>query len=466
MASDHYDLIVVGAGPGGYYGAILASIRGKKTLLIEKDSIGGTCLNRGCIPSKALLASAHAYASAKKPGEFGVETSDASYSMEKLQQRKERIVKQMTGGVSFLLKEHGVDLVQGFARLSGPQSVSLETSEGALDYTADAILLAPGSVPIHLPIPGLVGERLWDSDDALDSRHVPGTLAVIGGGALGLELGQYYHMLGSQVTVIEMLDHIVPPADGQAAAELEKILTRSGLKLLTRSKVTAAAQGEESMSLRLEADDGQEQKIEAEVVLEAVGRRPATEDLGLETAGVVLDKGRIVVDDTMKTAADSVWAVGDATGKPMLAHAAFKQADVAVASVCGEKRTIDYSKIPSCVYSHPELAWVGPTEEELRDRGIAYKSGSYPFRANGRSLADGNRAGFSKLLADAESGRLLAAHIVGPHATELVSVAACAVGLGATAEDFVRNVVIPHPTLSETVFEAAADLLGESVHKG
>jgi dihydrolipoamide dehydrogenase len=462
---DSVDVIVIGGGPGGYYAAILAAIRGKKVLLVERDAVGGTCLNRGCIPSKALLASAEAYFSARDPSEFGVETTGASYSIDRVQERKDRIVKQMTGGVSLLLKVRGVEVVAGYGRLSGPKTVSVETAEGLREYTADAIVLAPGSVPIHLPIPGLEGERVWNSDDALESRQIPQSLAVIGGGALGLELGQYYHMLGSQVTIMEMLDHIVPPADAEAAAELTRTLARSGMKLVTGARVTHAAAGDQSVALTVETEDGQPQTVEAQVVLEAVGRKPGTDDLGLEAAGVDLDRGRIVVDGALKTTADSIWAVGDATGKLMLAHAAFKQAEVAVASICGQERTIDYATIPSCVYTHPELAWVGPTEEALQTEGTDYKVGSYPFRANGRSLCEGNRAGFAKLIADAESGRLLAAHILGPQATELVSLAACAIAFKATAEDFVRSVVVPHPTLSEALFEAAADILGESVHK-
>jgi dihydrolipoamide dehydrogenase len=466
MRNDRFDLIVVGAGPGGYYGAILASIYGKRTLLIEKNSIGGTCLNRGCIPSKALLASAHAYQGAKRAPVFGVEVAGARFDIRKMQQRKESVVKTITGGVEFLLKKREIPVVRGTASLSGPTTVSVQTAEGKREFAGEAILLAPGSVPVHLPIPGLEGDCVWDSDRALSALEVPNRLAVIGGGAIGLELGQYFHMLGSQVTIIEILPQIMPPADAEAAAELARALTRSGITLMTGSRVTEVRRAEDGVIVAAQDAEGHSSEVQAEIILEAVGRKPATEGLGLEECGVELERGRIVVDRTMRTTLESVWAAGDATGKLMLAHAAFKHAEVAVANICGRHRTIDYAAIPSAVYTAPELAWVGLTEEELRAGGVEYKVGSYPFRANGRSVAEGNRTGFCKILAAKSDGRLLAAHIVGPSAADLISAPAFAIGSGATAEEFLARTTIPHPTLSEVLFEAAADCLGESVHKG
>lgn len=463
--SQSFDLCVIGAGPGGYVCAIRAAQLGLRTALVEKEpALGGTCLNVGCIPSKALLESSELFLAARsKLAAHGIQVGSVALDLATMQARKARIVKELTDGIAGLMKKNKVSVLRGVGALAGPTRVEVTSEGGAETIEARAICLATGSVPIALPFLPFDGVRVVDSTGALAFAAVPEHLCVIGAGAVGLELGSVWARLGARVTVVEMMPQIVPFADGQLAKTLQRSLKEQGLDLKLKTRVTAATVDASGVTLQLV--DGKEARSElrCDRVLCAVGRRPLTEGLGLERVGVVLDGARIKVDASLRTSVPSIHAIGDLVAGPMLAHKAEEEGVAVAELVAGKPGHVSYEAIPNIVYTHPELAGVGLTEEQVKERGIEYRLGRFLFRANGRAKSLGEEEGMVKIIADAKTDRLLGVHIVGPRASEMIAEAVVAFELHASAEDLART-VHAHPTLSEIVKEAALAVDGRALH--
>lgn len=460
------DVLVIGAGPGGYVSAIRAAQLGAKTICVEKGALGGVCLNVGCIPTKTLIATAELVHNIKRADTFGVKVGEPQIDVAKMMDRKNKVVKQLTGGVGVLFKKHNVEHIQGAARLLDPHTVEVTLNEGgSRAITARNIIVATGSVPALLPLPGFeIGNNVWTSNEALEITDIPKSVLIIGAGAIGLEFGYTFNCLGSEVTIVELMPQIVPAADTQMANEMEKCLKRQGIKIMTGAGVTKAEDIAGGKRVFINTPKG-EITVEVEKVLVAVGRRPVSENLGLEEVGVKIDRRKIVVDDHMRTAVPSIYAIGDVIGEPMLAHIAWTEGEVAVANCMGKDTAMDYRVFPACVYSLPELASVGLTEEQAREKHGDVRIGTFPFAANGKALGMNERDGMVKIIAEPRYNEILGVHILGPHATDLISEAVVAMHNEATVEEII-TAIHPHPTLSEPVQEAAMDVLGESIHKG
>ncbi len=464
--SQSFDLCVIGAGPGGYVCAIRAAQLGLRTALVEKDAaLGGTCLNVGCIPSKALLESSELFHAARsKLAAHGVQVGSVSLDLAAMQARKARIVKELTDGIAGLMKKNKVSVLRGRGELVGPTRVAVTGPEGAREeLEARAICLATGSVPIALPFLPFDGKRVVDSTGALDFDTVPTHLCVIGAGAVGLELGSVWRRLGAQVTVVEMMPQIVPFADGQMAKTLQRALKEQGLELKLKTKVASAVVDAEGVTLTLVDAKDARSELRCDRVLCAVGRRPLTEGLGLERVGVEREGARVKVDASLRTSVPSIYAVGDLVQGPMLAHKAEEEGVAVAELVAGKPGHVSYESIPNIVYTHPELAAVGLSEEQAKERGLEYRLGRFLFRANGRAKSLGEEEGMVKIIADAKTDRLLGVHIVGPRASEMIAEAVVAFELHASAEDLART-VHAHPTLSEIVKEAALAVDGRALH--
>jgi dihydrolipoamide dehydrogenase len=473
-----YDFLVIGAGPGGYVAAIRAAQLGLSCALVEKnDSFGGTCLNIGCIPSKALLDSSELFARLRGHGagahditSHGIKVGKLELDLKAMMARKQQVVEKLTSGVGQLLKGNGVETFQGIGRLVGNGMVEVVSGKGKKQtLRAKNILLATGSVPTALPILPIGKDGFVTSTEALSLKSVPSRMVVIGAGAIGLELGSVWARLGAEVTVIEFLDQILPGMDAEISRRLRSILGKQGLQIVTGTRVSgyekAGKSKAEGVILAAEGKDGKKQQFAAEVVLVAVGRRPYTEGLGLAEIGVKTDErsGRIIVDEKFQTSLAGVYAIGDLIPGPMLAHKA-EEEGIAVAEIVAElPGEVNYDTIPSVVYTWPEVASVGKSEEALKQEGVEYSKGSFPFRANGRALAMADADGLVKILADKRTDRVLGVHIVGPWASDLISEAVAVIEFGGSAEDLART-VHAHPTLTEAVREAALDVDGRSIH--
>lgn len=463
---DSFDIAVIGAGPGGYVAAIRAAQLGSKVALIEKSPrLGGTCLNIGCIPSKALLVSSELFHSLSHGlDDHGISAGAVSFELAPMMARKDRVVRELTDGVAALMKRNKVTVLTGTGTLLAPDRVAIQTDDGPLEIQAQAIILAPGSVPVELPFLPFDGARVIDSTGALSLDQVPGHLVVIGAGAVGLELGSVWHRLGARVTVVEMLRQITPFADRQLASQLERALKKQGLDIRLKTTVSSAVVSDNGVELTLESAKGKVETLTGDRVLVAVGRRPFTTGLGLEELGITLDKmGRIPVDDTLQTRVSGIYAIGDVVAGPMLAHKAEEEGIAAAESIAGHPISVEHGRIPSVVYTDPELATVGLTEAQAKEQGIKVSSGKFLFRANGRAKAMGAEDGMVKVLADADSGTLLGVQIVGPCASELIAEAALALERNTTADELART-VHAHPTLSEAVMEAAMAVNKRSIH--
>ena len=462
MPHAKHDLLVIGAGPGGYVAAIRAAQLGLDTACVEKvRELGGTCLRIGCIPSKALLESSEQYAHAQSGlGVHGVAVSGVALDLEKMLARKDRVVKTLTGGVAALFHKNKITRYRGHARLQAPGRVVIDAAGGSTAVEAERIVIATGSETAALPGVEFDGDRIGTSTEALAYPAVPERLIVIGAGYIGLEMGSVWRRLGARVTVLEYLDRILPGMDREIAAEAQKLFTKQGFRFRLGCRVTGA---------RVEGDrcivaiDGEE-PLSADRVLVAVGRRPNTAGLGLEALGIATDaQGRIPVDDRYQTSVPGVFAIGDVIVGPMLAHKAEEEGIACVERIVTGYGHVHYDAIPGVCYTHPEVAAVGKTEEQLAAAGIAFRKGKFPFRANGRARSLGAVDGFVKMLADAETDRLLGVHVIGPRAGDLIAEAAVAIEFGASAEDVARS-SHAHPTLAETLKEAALDLDGRAIH--
>jgi len=468
MADGPYDVVVIGGGPGGYVCAIRAAQLGLKTACVEKrGSLGGTCLNVGCIPSKALLNASEKYAEAGHGlAALGVKTGKVSLDLATMMSHKDKVVGDLTKGVAFLFKKNKIDYVKGAASLTGPGAISVTDAEGnGTELAATSIVLATGSDHMDLPGVAIDEKRIVSSTGALALAEVPKRLIVVGGGYIGLELGSVWGRLGAEVRVVEFLDRIVPGMDGEIAKTFQRTLKKQGMKFHLSSKVTGAETTKSGVALRVEpAKGGEAQTLEADVVLVAIGRRPNTEGLGLERAGVALDKsGRIQVDGRFQTNIPGIYAIGDVIAGPMLAHKA-EEEGVAVAEIlAGQSGHVNYETVPGIVYTWPEVAAVGKTEEQLKEAGIAYLAGKFPFTANSRARANADTEGFVKILADAKTDRVLGGHIIGPDAGTLIHEVVLIMEFGGSAEDLARS-FHGHPTLNEAVKEAALAVAGRAIH--
>jgi len=456
-------IAILGGGPAGYVAAVRARQLGAEVTLIEMDELGGTCTNRGCIPSKTLLRSAELARDAQELGQFGVEVEVKGVNWPKVMQRKDQVVSQLRKGVEFLIKEHGVRLIRGKGRLVEPHVVAVETDGPGETVSADRVLLAVGSVPARLPLPGFQPPGVVTSDEMLEIQQVPASLAIIGAGPIGVEFADVFNSMGSKVTVIELLPRLVPLEDEEISAELARSFRRRRIEAFVNARVSEVVQKDGKQLVRLE-HEGQTREVEAELVLSAVGRRPNTDAIGLEDTGVTLAGRAVKVNARMETSLPGVYAAGDAIGGILLAHVAFAEGKVAVANALGQSREMDYRAIPSVTYTHPEIGSTGLTEAQARERGMEVKVGRFQFRAAGRALAEGHREGIAKIVADAATGKVLGGHVIGPRATDLIHEVVLAVQMGATAEDL-GEMVHGHPTLSEPIKEAAEDSYGMAIHK-
>ena len=461
--AESFDLIVIGAGPGGYVCAIRAAQLGMKVACVEKRAtLGGTCLNIGCIPSKALLQSSERFAEAShKLAEHGVLVSGVQLDLARMQARKAEVVGANVKGVEFLFRKNKVTWLKGAGKIVAPGQVEVAGEV----HAAKHIVIATGSDSTPLAGVPVDERRIVTSTGALELERVPRHLVVIGGGVIGLELGSVWRRLGAEVTVIEYLDRLIPGMDAELAKQLERVLARQGLTFKLKSKVTGATADAEGVTLTVEpAAGGAAETLRADTVLLAIGRRPHTEGLGLVELGVAQDaRGRVVTDAHFATNIPGIFAIGDAIAGPMLAHKAEEEGVALAELLAGQAGHVNYGAVPSVIYTWPEVAAVGATEEELKAAGTAYKTGKFPFTANGRARAMGDVDGFVKILADAKTDRVLGAHILGPDAGTLIAEIALAMEFGASAEDVART-CHAHPTLNETVKEAALAVAGRALH--
>jgi dihydrolipoamide dehydrogenase len=468
IMADSYDLVVIGSGPGGYVCAIRAAQLGMKVACVEKRAtLGGTCLNIGCIPSKALLQASEKFEEANHHlGTFGVKVGKVELDLKGMMGHKDKVVGDNVNGVAFLFKKNKIDWVKGAARVAGAGKVEVTLNGGGNStLTTKNIVIATGSDV--MPLPGVVvdEQRIVSSTGALALPEVPKTMIVIGGGYIGLEMGSVWQRLGTKVTVVEFLDRILPGMDGEVSKQMQRILTKQGMAFKLGTKVTGAKPTNKGVDVTLEpAKGGAAETMSVDIVLLSIGRRPYVEGLGLKDAGVALDeRGRVKTDAHFATNVPGIYAIGDVIVGPMLAHKA-EDEGVAVAEIlAGQKGHVNYEAIPGVVYTWPEVASVGKTEEQLKQEGIEYRVGKFPFTANGRARAMASTDGFVKILADKKTDRVMGVHIVGPEAGTMIAEAALAMEFGASAEDIART-CHAHPTLNEAVKEAALAVDGRPIH--
>lgn len=462
---EHYDIAIIGAGPGGYVAAIRAAQLGFKTACIDKrQTLGGTCLNVGCIPSKALLQSTQLYTNLKEEGnEHGIEFSQLAMNFAEMIKRQKQIVKGLTDGVAALFRKHKITAIQGEAEFIDPRRLQIKQAEGTKEIRADTILIATGSDSIALPALPFDEKQIVSSTGALSLPRVPKRMVVVGGGVIGVELASVYQRLGTQVTIIEMLDRICPALDLALSKQLQQVLKKQGIEFLLSTTVGTAVVQPDEVILTIEHQGALENKS-TDVVLVAVGRRPFTKGLKLEQAGIQTDKrGFIPVDATFRTVQPHIYAVGDVIEGTMLAHRASAEAVAVVEALKGERPVVDYLSIPNVVYTHPEVASVGLTEEEAREAGLDIMLGTSFFRGNPRARCNGETDGFVKIIGDKVTGRLVGMHILGAQASELIAEGMLAIQSKATVKE-IADAAQAHPTLSEAIKEAALDALGRPIH--
>ena len=468
--SDAYDLVVIGGGPAGYVAAIRAAQLGMKTACVEgRGTLGGTCLNVGCIPSKAMLQSSHHLEMAEKEfAHHGVEMTGVKANLKTMLDRKDKVVQSLTGGIEMLMKKNKIDYIKGWGKIEAVGKVSVKPLDGkgkAQVLETANILIATGSEVTPLPGIEIDEKQIVSSTGALSLPKVPKKLAVIGAGVIGLELGSVWRRLGAEVTVVEFLDVALPGMDGKVSKQVQRILTKQGMTFKMKTKVTGAKAAKTGVTLTMEPrDGGDKEEMKVDVVLVAIGRRPFTEGLGLKEVGVeVSDRGFVTVDEDYQTNVEGIYAIGDVIGGAMLAHKAEDEGVVCAEIMAGQTGHIDYGAIPGIVYTHPEIASVGKTEEQLKADGVAYKSGKFPFTANSRARCNADADGFVKILADAATDKVLGCHIVGPQAGDLIQEVVNVMEFGGSSEDIAR-ICHGHPGLPEAVKEAALGVHGRAIH--
>jgi dihydrolipoamide dehydrogenase len=468
MTEAAYDLVVIGSGPGGYVCAIRAAQLGMKVACVEKrETLGGTCLNVGCIPSKALLQASEKYEEATHGlGVFGVKVGKVELDLKGMMAHKDKTVKSNVDGVAFLFKKNKIDWIKGTGRIAGAGKVEVALNAGGTqELAAKAIVIATGSDVVSLPSLKIDEKKIVSSTGALTLSEVPKSMVLVGGGVIGLEMGSVWQRLGAKVTVVEYLDRIMPGMDADTAKQMQRILTKQGMSFKLATKVTGAKIGPKGVALTVEpAAGGPAETIETDIVLVAIGRRPYTDGLGLKESGVNLDeKGRVAVDAHFQSNVPGIYAIGDCIAGPMLAHKAEDEGMAVAEILAGQHGHVNYDAIPSVVYTWPEVASVGKTEEQLKAEGVEYRTGKFPFTANGRARAQNNTDGFVKILADTATDRVLGVHMIGPSVGELTGEMALAIEFGASSEDIART-CHAHPTLTEAVREAALAVDGRPIH--
>lgn len=453
-----FDVTIIGSGPGGYVSAIRCAQLGFKTAIIEKyATLGGTCLNVGCIPSKALLATSHHYEELQHFADHGIEVSgEVKVNLEKMIARKQAVVDQTSGGVKFLMDKNNITVFNGVGSFESATSVKVTKADGSSEIIESKnIIIATGSKPSSLPFIKLDKDRIITSTEALKLKEVPKHLVIIGGGVIGIELGQVYLRLGAQVSVVEFMDRIIPGMDASLSKELTKVLKKQGMKFYTSHKVQSVERVGDVVTVKAENAKGEIITLEGDYALVSVGRRPYTDGLNAEKAGVkVTDRGQIEVNNHLQTSASNVYAIGDVVRGAMLAHKAEEEGVMVAEIIAGQKPHIDYNLIPGVVYTWPEVAAVGKTEEQLKAEGIEFKSGSFPFKALGRARAGGDTDGFVKILADVKTDEVLGVHMIGARCADLIAEAVTAMEFRASAEDISR-MSHAHPTFAEAIKEAA-----------
>ena len=457
-----YDVIFIGGGPGGYAGAIRAAQLGAKVAVVEKGALGGTCLNRGCIPTKALVSSAHRVDEIKSAVEFGIETGEMKIDFKKMNERKNQVVKRLVDGIGFLFKKHKIDILSGVGALLPPGRIEVAFNDGTREeYLAKYIVLAMGSEPALIESFGYDGEKVITSTEALSLEELPGKMLIIGGGVIGCEFASIFSRVGVEVTVVEALPQILTNVDSEVARRLQSLMKRQGITIKTKAPIAEVIKNGKTITARLE--NGEE--IETEKILISIGRRFNTAGMGLEKAGIKLGiKDEVVVDKYLQTSVEGVYAIGDITNKVQLAHVATAQGLRLVENLFGgEKKPMEYDVIPNCIFTIPEVASVGLTTDEAKKQGIKVKTGKFSFAANGRALAAGDAEGTIKVLADAENDLVLGMHMIGPHVTDLISEGVLAIRNGLTVTQ-IAETIHAHPTLAEAVMEAAEAVHGKSIH--
>ena len=467
MAKRTCDVVVIGGGPGGYVCSIRLGQLKQKVICVEKEEVGGVCLNWGCVPSKALIAASHTYEKVKDHGAtMGIMSKGLEVDSNKMQDWKGGIVKKLTGGVRGLFKGNGVELVMGNARVTGPRTVEVKTAEGGTDTieATKAIVIATGSSTIEIPTFKFDGKQVIGAREAVSLREVPKRLLVIGGGVIGLELGMVYQKLGSELTVVEATAGLLPGVDPECTAVVEKKLVKHGAKVIKNAMAKGYEKNADgSLAIKVDMGGGKFDTVVTDVVLVAVGMRPNGAGLGLEEIGVKVERGFVPADIVGRTNVDGVYAIGDVSGMPMLAHKASKEGEVVAEVIAGHKAAKDWVAIPAAIFTDPEIAVAGLSEAQAKEKGIEVSVGKFPFAALGRAMAVNETDGFFKVVADKKTKELLGVHIVGPEASDLISEGALALEMHAFLEDLGLT-IHPHPTLGEGMMEAAMNGLGHAIH--
>ena len=459
-----FDLVVIGSGPGGYVAAIRAAQLGLKTACVEADKLGGVCLNIGCIPTKALLSSAFLVNEIKGGEKHGIKVEGLSFDLGPAQLRSRKVAEQMNRGIASLFKKNKVTHVQGYARLAGKGKVEIDAGGQKTQLQGKHVIIASGSRPKDLPFLKIDEDRVISSTGALMQERAPATLAVVGAGAVGMEFADVFNAYGSKVTIVEALDRVLPIEDRDCSGVVAKAFTKRGMDVFTGAKLEKAEVQKKSVKLTFKDSAGASHQLEVEQVLSAVGRAPNTEDLGLDKAGVKTERGFIVVDELLRTNVEGVYAIGDCAGHQLLAHKASHEGIACVENIAGQGHGgIDYANVPSCTYCQPEVASVGLTEDQAKEKGLDIQVGKFPWLGIGRAVAAGHTDGFIKVIRDRRYSEILGAHIVGAHATELIAEFVVGRRLESTVEEMERA-MHPHPTLSEGVAEAALAALGRPFH--
>ena len=469
--ADTYDVIVIGAGPGGYVTAIRAAQLGLKTAIVEKSYLGGICLNWGCIPTKALLRSAEIYGYFQHAKDFGLSASNIAFDPTAVVKRSRDVATQLSNGVQFLMKKNKIDVIWGAAKLGAGGTVSVAAAPnppkgalGAGDYQAKHIIIATGARPRVLP--GIEPDQklIWTYFEAMVPQTMPKSLLVVGSGAIGIEFASFYRTMGAEVTVVEILPQILPVEDDEIAAHARKRFEKAGIRILTETKVTSLTKGKDSVTATIQTKDGKTEEIAADRVISAVGVVGNVENLGLEAVGVKIERGTIVVDGYGRTSVPGLYAIGDVAGPPMLAHKAEHEGVICVEAIAGQQpHPLDKAKIPGCTYCNPQIASVGLTEAKAKAAGYELRVGKFPFIGNGKAIALGEPDGLVKTIFDARTGQLLGAHMVGAEVTELIQGFVIAMNLETTEEELIAA-VFPHPTLSEMMHESVLAAYGRVIH--
>jgi dihydrolipoamide dehydrogenase len=466
MAEQSFDLVVIGTGPGGYVTAIRGAQLGMKTAVVEEKHLGGICLNWGCIPTKALLRTAEVFENIKHAESFGLSVGNIGFDIKKVVERSRAVAEQLSKGVAFLLKKNKVTVFDGHGRLNGAGKVAV-TKDGkpAADLTAKHIILATGARPKQLPGLEADGKLVWTYFEAMVPPTLPKSLLVIGSGAIGIEFASFFRSLGSEVTVVEIVDRILPVEDAEISDLARKAFEKQGIKILTSATVKALQKGNDNVTVTIAGKDGKESQMTVDRVLSAVGITGNTENIGLEGTKVKVDRGHIVIDEWCRTGEPGVYAIGDVCGPPWLAHKASHEGVICVEKIAGREglHPLDTSNIPGCTYSRPQVASVGLTEQAAKEAGHEVRVGRFPFIGNGKAIALGEPEGLVKTVFDKKTGELLGAHMIGAEVTELIQGYGVARSLETTEEDLV-HAVFPHPTLSEMMHESVLSALGRAIH--